>query len=231
MTDSKRYLAPLIAVPLAAGCSQQDRLPDVGTAAEPIAQSAAEAPRRPALVLAFGDSLYAGYGLARSESFPAALERALKADQFDAEVINAGISGETTAGGRARLASVLDRLERKPDLVLVGLGANDVFRGFSPEQTHRNLEAIILELKARGMPVMLTGITAPAGLRHPYFARFEAVHSELARRQGIELEPSLLEGVITNRGLLLPDGVHPNASGVSRMAQRVAPRVASILRP
>lgn len=159
------------------------------------------------------------------------MERALKAHQINAEVINAGISGETTAGGRARLASVLDRLERKPDLVLVGLGANDVFRGFSPEQTRRNLEAIILELKARGISVMLTGITAPAGLRHPYLALFEAVYSELALRHGVELEPSFLEGVITDRSLLLPDGVHPNAAGISRMAKRVAPRVASILRP
>jgi acyl-CoA thioesterase I len=181
-------------------------------------------------VLAFGDSLYAGYGLARSDSFPAALERALRQNDVRAEVINAGVSGETTAGGRARLTSVLDRLERKPDLVLVGLGANDVFRGFSPEQTMRNLEAMILELKSRRIPVMLTGIAAPAGLRHPYLARFEGVYSELARKHGTQLEPSFLEGVIGNRSLLLPDGVHPNAAGVSRMAGRVAPQVASILR-
>lgn len=146
-------------------------------------------------------------------------------------MINGGVSGETTAGGRARIASVLDRLKRKPDLVLVGLGANDIFRSFSPEQTRGNLEAIILELKRRGIPVMLTGIAAPAGFRHPYLARFEAVYSDLARRHDVTLEPSFLDGIIANRALLLADGVHPNAAGVARMAQRVAPHVEDILKP
>jgi acyl-CoA thioesterase-1 len=192
--------------------------------------SSLEAVQKRALVLAFGDSLYAGYGLARNDSFPAALERALGGHGITAQVINAGVSGETTAGGRGRLESVLQRLERRPDLVLVGLGANDVFRGFSPDQTRRNLDAIIRELTGRGIPVMLTGIAAPAGFRHPVLARFEAVYSDLARQHGVELEPSFLEGVSTNRGLLLADGVHPNSAGVSRMAQRVAPQVAAILR-
>lgn len=231
MTDPRRYLAPLIAVPLAAGCSQQSGLAQAGSSAEPAAGTQADAPQRRALVLAFGDSLYAGYGLPRSDGFPAALERALEGQGVQAEVINAGVSGETTSGGRARIASVLDRLEHKPDLVLVGLGANDVFRGFSPEQTRRNLEAIILELKARDIQVMLTGIAAPAGLRHPYLARFEALYPELSTRHGVALEPSFLDGIITNRSLLLPDGVHPNAAGVSRMAQRVAPQVAELLQP
>lgn len=189
-----------------------------------------EAPRKRALVLALGDSLYAGYGLARYDSFPAALERALDGHGVAAQVINAGVSGETSAGGRGRLESALQRMDRQPDLVLVGLGANDVFRGFSPDQTRRNLDAIISELKGRGIPVMLTGIAAPAGFRHPYLARFEAVYSDLARQHGVELEPSFLDGVSTNRGLLLADGVHPNAAGVSRMAERVAPQVATILR-
>lgn len=180
-------------------------------------------------MVAFGDSLYAGYGLPASQSFPAALQRALASQGLAAQVVNAGVSGETTAGGRARIASVLDRLKRKPDLVLVGLGANDVFRGFSPEQTRANLEAIILELKRRDIPVMLTGIAAPAGFRHPYLARFEAVYAQLAQRHDVTLEPSFLDGIITDRRLLLADGVHPNADGVTRMARRVAPQVGALL--
>jgi acyl-CoA thioesterase-1 len=211
VTDPKRS----IALPFVEERTQQD-----GTARRG---------NRQALVLAFGDSLYAGYGLRSSDSFPAALERALAVQGTAAEVINAGISGETTAGGRGRLVSVLDRLDREPDLALVGLGANDVFRGFSPDQTRRNLETIILELKRRRIPVMLTGIAAPAGLRHPYLSRFEAVFSNLARLHDIALEPSFLDGISTNRALLLPDGVHPNAAGVSRMAHRVAPQIASLL--
>jgi len=169
-----------------------------------------------------------GYGLRPSESFPAALEKALESRGLDAEIVNAGLSGETSAGGRARLTSVLARLDRRPDLALVGLGANDLFRGFSPEQTQRNLEAIILELKGRDIPVMLTGLTAPAGIRHPYLSRFEAVYPALARRHGVALEPSFLEGIVSDRSLLLHDGIHPNAAGVKRMAQRVAPQIASI---
>lgn len=231
MTDPKRYLASLIAVPLAAGCAQQDSLGHAGSSTGPVERPVAKAAESRALILAFGDSLYAGYRLPRNETFPAALQRALERQKLAAQVINAGVSGETTAGGRARIVSVLDRLDRKPDLALVGLGANDVFRGFSPDQTRRNLEAIILELKARDIKVMLTGITAPPGLRHPYLARFESVYSELSTRHGVALEPSFLDGIIANRSLLLPDGVHPNSAGISRMAQRVAPKVAALLRP
>jgi acyl-CoA thioesterase-1 len=220
-----------MAVPLAAACSNGQAATSNDGKAAPASEQKAQAPQRSSLVVAFGDSLYAGYGLTSSQSFPAALQRALGSQGISAEVINAGVSGETTAGGRNRIGSVLDRLKRKPDLVMVGLGANDVFRGFSPQQTRANLEAIILELKRRGIPVMLTGIAAPAGFQHPYLARFEGVYADLARRHGVALEPSFLDGVITNRKYLLADGVHPNAAGVSRMAERVAPQVAAVLRP
>jgi acyl-CoA thioesterase-1 len=183
----------------------------------------------PRLVLAFGDSLYAGFGLAPTQAFPAALERELEERGVDADVVNAGISGDTTAGGLRRLAVTLDRLPRNPDLVVLGLGANDALLGFDPGQTRRNLEAMVTELKRRGIPVLLTGITAPPDLKHPYFSRYEAIYPEIARRHGVALEPSLLEGVLTGRDMVLPDGVHPNAAGAALMAERVAPRAAESL--
>lgn len=223
-----------MAVPLAAGCSGQAAQDLAGSEARDrasVVQSDSVELQKPALVLALGDSLYAGYGLTSSQSFPAVLQRKLVAQGIAAEVVNAGISGDTTAGGRARLAAALDRLDRKPDLVLIGLGANDVLRGFSPHQTRANLEAMIVELKGRDIPVMLTGITSPAGLRHPYLISFETIYPELARKHQVPLESSFLEGVLTDPRLLLQDRVHPNAAGVVRMAERVAPQVAELLPP
>jgi acyl-CoA thioesterase-1 len=181
------------------------------------------------LVLALGDSLYAGYRLAGSDSFPAALERALDALGVGAEVVNAGVSGNTTSDGLRRLRPALDRLHRKPDLVLIGLGANDAFQGVGPEQARRNLETMILELQRRDICVMLTGITAPSGWQHPFFTRYEAIYPELAARHGLAVETSFLKGVMTRRDMLLPDGLHPNAAGVAKMAEWVAPQIAALL--
>jgi acyl-CoA thioesterase-1 len=180
-------------------------------------------------VLAFGDSLYAGYGLAPGQAFPAALERELEERGIDADVVNAGISGDTTGGGLRRLAGTLDRLPRKPDLAVLGLGANDALIGLDPARTRTNLEAMIAELKRRNIPVLLTGIVAPDDMRHPYFRRYETIYPEVARRHGADLEPSLLEGVLTRPEMLLPDGLHPNAAGAMKMAERVAPRAAESL--
>ena len=185
---------------------------------------------RRALILAFGDSLYAGYRLAASQSFPAALQRSLGERGIAAEVVNAGVSGNTTADGLRRFRPTLDRLERNPDLVLIGLGANDAFRGVVPEQTRRNLEEMIVELRARDIAVMLTGITAPTPWRHPYFDRYEAIYPDLAARYGLALEESFLEGIMARSDLLLPDRVHPNAAGVAKMAERVTSKVAEILK-
>jgi acyl-CoA thioesterase-1 len=240
MSNLGRYAKPLLALQLA-GCAPEAE--QLAAAHERAAKAAAHeraakaaAPERKApeqerrsLVLALGDSLYAGFGLEPSQSFPAALERALAARGVAAEVVNAGVSGDTSAGGLRRLPDILERLPAKPELALVGLGANDALRGFDPAETRRNLEAILTELQRRDIPVLLTGITPPAGLRHPYFDRFVAIYPELARKYGAELEPSFLEGVLTRRELLLGDGVHPNGAGVRVMAERVAPLAARSL--
>ena len=182
------------------------------------------------LVLAFGDSLYAGYGLKQDQSFPAVLERELEEKGIAAKVVNAGVSGDTTAGGRARLAFTLDGLERKPDLAVVGLGANDALRGIDPSETRRNLDAIVGELDKRGIPVLITGMMAPRNLGSAYVSSFDSIYPELAKQYDAKLDPFILEGVITRPDLLLSDGIHPNDAGVRVMAARIAPMAADRLK-
>ena len=183
------------------------------------------------LILAFGDSLYAGYGLDRGQAFPAELERQLEAGGMAAEVINAGVSGDTTAAGLARLEFTLDGLRRKPDLAIVGLGGNDVLRGLDPAETRANLEAIVRELDRRGIPVVLTGMMAPRNLGRDYVGKFDAIYTDLAKRYNARLDPFFLAGVIDDPKLMQSDGIHPTAAGVGIMAKRVAPIVAEALKP
>lgn len=223
--------AALLQVLLLAGCGERDDRaaapPAVNAAAVAAAPAAATVPvrGRQRLVLAFGDSLYAGYGLKRGEGLPAAIERGLRGQGIDARVIDAGVSGDTTAGGRRRLAYTLDRLERAPDLVLLGLGGNDALRQVAPAETRANLAAMLAELKRRDIPVVLTGMMAPPNLGPDYADSFNAIWPDLARRNGAVLDPFILDGVIGNRALLLPDGIHPNARGVARIAARLTPLV------
>ena len=229
--NSGRYVALLLPLQLASGCAQQAQTPPVeqeDASVERPAVQAAQAQER--LVLALGDSLYAGYGVGRAESFPAALERELDRMGIPAKVVNAGVSGDTTAGGRARLAFALDGLERSPDVALVGLGANDALRGLDPAETRRNLDAILAELKRRNIPVVLTGMMAPRNLDHAYFRSFDSVYPDLAKKYDAELDPFFMEGVITDPKLLLGDGLHPNAAGIRKMAARVAPLAAQQLK-
>ena len=229
-------MAALAAAQLAACSAEPERQADGEAAAvnaAPAQGSSIPSPQElqaeERLVLAFGDSLYAGLGLDRSQALPAILERELEDRGIPARVVNAGVSGDTTAGGLRRLAFTLDGLERTPDLAVVGLGANDFLRGFDPAETRRNLDSILAELKGRGIPVILTGMMAPRNLDSPYIKSFESIYPELARKHGAELDPFLLEGVITRPDLLLGDRMHPNAAGVERMAERLAPMVAEAL--
>jgi acyl-CoA thioesterase-1 len=235
MTNFWRYVGLLLLVQWAVACS--DGAP-VGEAVENGTvtgnAAAAQAPR-PALaedsrlVLAFGDSLYAGYQLAPNEGIAPALERALEARGIAARVVNAGVSGDTSAAGLQRLAFTLDGLDRRPDLAIVGLGGNDALRGLSPAETRRNLAAILAELRRRQIPVLLTGMMAPRNMGADYAASFDPIYPDLAREYGAELYPFFLDGVITRPELLLGDGMHPNARGVDAIVERVAPRVAGEL--
>lgn len=194
----------------------------------PVAEAA---PTRERLVLAFGDSLTAGYGLKSSESFPARLEGLLRAEGHKVSVHNAGVSGDTTTGGKARLNQVLKGLKRKPDLVIVELGANDMLMGHNPKVTEANLDAILSELKARGIPVVLAGMFDTTSLGFSYFDQFNAIYPRVAKRHGATLYPFFMKDVVLNKALLLNDRVHPNAQGVKVIAKNILPTIrAELLR-
>ncbi len=176
----------------------------------------------PVTILVLGDSLTAGYGLAEGDAFPAALERALVAQGYSVRVINAGISGDTSAGGEARLEwSLAD----DPDLVILALGANDALRGLSPDQTRTNLAAIITRLQERQIKVLLAGMMAPRNMGENYYNSFDQIYPELAQEFDLSLYPFFLEGVAGKPELNLADGIHPNVAGVEVMVEGVLPLV------
>lgn len=178
-------------------------------------------------LLAFGDSLTSGWGLAARDAFPAQLERALHAaGRKNVRVIASGVAGDTSAGGRARLAwSLADR----PDAAIVELGANDGLRGIDPTSTYGNLDAILVELKRRGIPVLLAGMYAPPNLGSEYGEAFNAIYPRLAERHGVVLYPFFLEGVAVEPALNQPDGIHPNGDGVAVIVERILPYVMRVL--
>ena len=182
------------------------------------------------LIVAFGDSLYAGYRLAPNEGLAPQLQAALKTDGINARVHNAGVSGDTTAAGKTRLAFVLDNLERKPDLVVLGLGGNDMLRGVKPEQTRANMASMLDELKKRQIPAVITGMLAAPNLGADYARGFNPIFPELAKQYGAPIYPFFLEGVVTDSALMLPDGIHPNAKGVSRVVEGLSPLVEAALK-
>ena len=179
-------------------------------------------------VLALGDSLTAGYGLARDQSFAAQLEALLRRRHPDARVHNAGVSGDTSAGGLARLPRVLASLTQRPDLAIVELGANDLLRGIAPERMRTNLDAILSELARCGIPVLLAGMLAPPFLG-AFAGRYNAVFPDLARAHGVPLYPFFLDGVVGDPALTLADRIHPNARAVGIVAGRILPHVEAAL--
>jgi acyl-CoA thioesterase I len=181
------------------------------------------------LVVAFGDSLYAGYQLAPSEGLAPQLQAALNAKGIKARVHNAGVSGDTSAAGKARLGFVLDSLERKPDLVLLGLGGNDMLRGIPPAQTRANLTEMMTELKKRQIKVVLTGMVAAPNMGSDFAKAFNPIYPDLAKKFNAPLYPFILDGVIMDKTLMLQDNVHPNAQGVVKVVANIAPMVAESL--
>ncbi len=228
-----QYGALALFVQLAVACSDKTPVPPpAGNDAQAVNQAAAAVPAAgERLVVAFGDSLYAGYNLDQDKGLAPVLEKALTARGVKARVVNAGVSGDTTAAGLARLAFTLDGLPRKPDLMLVGLGGNDMLRGLSPAETRSNLDAILAELQKRGIPVLLTGMLASPNMGPDYAAAFNLIYPELARKYKVGLYPFMLDGVIGERALQLPDGIHPNDEGVAVIVGKLAPVVAGALKP
>ena len=220
------YGTALLIVQLLAACSQaapeQNAVTNSSAASAPAPSAVAPDAK---LIVAFGDSLFAGYNLEQDQGFAPALERALSAQGIKARVFNAGVSGDTSAAGLQRLSFMLDGLDRKPDLVIVGLGANDMLRGLSPEATRANLDAILDALDKRGIPAMLTGMLAAPNMGADYASAFNPIYPDLAKKHGARLYPFFLDGVIGEPKLLLPDGIHPNDKGVELIVERIAPTV------
>jgi acyl-CoA thioesterase I len=211
------------------GCGQSP-VADAPPKAEKSALKAGEQTQYDKLVVAFGDSLYAGYRLGPNEGLAPQMQAALKAKGINARVHNAGVSGDTTAAGKARLTFVLDNLERKPDLVVLGLGGNDMLRGIKPEETRANMQAMLEELKKRDIDVVLTGMLAAPNLGPDYARSFNGLFPELAKQYNAPLMPFLLNGVVTEKTLMLDDGVHPNAKGVAKIIDTLTPLVETKLK-
>lgn len=180
----------------------------------------------PVRIVVLGDSLTAGYMLAARDAFPEQLERQLKAAGVKVEVANAGVSGDTTAGGLARLDW---SIPSGTDAVILELGANDALRGLEPGKARINLDAIIKRLKARGVDVLLAGMLAPANLGEDYARSFNAIFPALAREHGVLLYPFFLQGVAMRAKLNLGDGIHPNAEGVTLIVEGIRPKVEELI--
>jgi acyl-CoA thioesterase-1 len=180
-------------------------------------------------ILAFGDSLLAGYGLHDGESYPAKLEAALRARGINARIANAGILGETTQQGLSRLAGVLDAQRVKPELVIVSLGANDMLQGKSPTETQANLEQILKILQARDIRVLLLGMMAAPDLSAAYARDFNPIYPSLAHQYGAQLVPFFLQPLQGKPDLLQPDRVHPTALGIEEIVAATVDDVAEAL--
>lgn len=176
---------------------------------------------------AFGDSLSAGYMLAAGDSFPAQLQVALAAKGYKVEVVNAGVSGDTTAGGLQRLDWSLP-----PDVdgVILELGANDALRGIDPHITKDNLDKIISKIKDKGADILLAGMKAPGNWGPEYQATFDVIYPELAGKHNLPLYPFFLEGVIGEDGFTMDDGLHPTTKGVAELVKRILPDVEALLK-
>jgi acyl-CoA thioesterase I len=180
----------------------------------------ASAQGRPYTIVALGDSLTAGFGVKRSEAFPARLDARLKAMGYPVRIANAGLSGDTTAGALARFDFAVPQ---GTNGLLLGIGANDMLQGMSPAAASRNIEAIITRAKARNIRVALLGMRAPTNWGAAYRTAFDAIYPTLARKHGLSLDPFVLEGVALNPALNQADGIHPTPVGADRIAARLVP--------
>jgi acyl-CoA thioesterase-1 len=195
--------------------------------AEPaFAQASAAIGAKPIKMVVLGDSLSAGFGLAGSDAFPAKLQKALKARGIPVEMINAGVSGDTTSGGRDRLDWSVPEGTRA---VIVELGANDALRGTDPAVTRAALSDIVTRLRARGIAVLLCGMLAPPNYGNDFAARFNAIYPDIAKSSGVPLYPFFLKGVAADAKLNQADGMHPTAEGVEIIVNNILPTVEAFL--
>jgi acyl-CoA thioesterase-1 len=186
----------------------------------------ASAAERTIKIVAFGDSLTAGYQLPAQDTFPVQLERALKAKGFAVEIANAGVSGDTSSGGLSRLDwSVPDGT----DAVILELGANDMLRAIDPKVTREALTEIVRKLKARGIEVLLCGMLAPRNLGPDYTNAFDSIYPDLAKTNGLLLYPFFLDGIAADAKLNQNDGLHPTTAGVAKIVEGILPKVEELV--
>lgn len=191
-----------VAAPIAAENALDDAIPVMGD---------------PVNILAFGDSLFAGYGIGLEASYPATLESALRAKGINASVTNAGVSGDTTAAGLQRFAFTLDAQKQSPDLVIIELGGNDLLRGLSPDQTRANIDAMLKELQSRQIDAMLMGMRAPPNYGPEFQASFDGLYGDLARQYDADLVPFFLESIYQSPDLFQSDRIHPTKEGIEQI--------------
>ncbi len=217
----------VLALPLAA-CGQEappsQPRAEASASVEPAPVSGPE--RR---IVAFGDSLFAGYGVDKADAYPAQLEAALRAAGVNARVTNAGISGDTSAAGRQRLAFTLDAQEAKPDLVILELGGNDLLRGLSPDETRANFEAMLDELRRREIPVLLMGMRSPPNYGAEFQQEFDGLYPALAEEYGVPLVPFWLETIYQDASLFQSDRIHPTEEGITRLVTATVDEVREAL--
>ena len=184
----------------------------------------------PVKLLALGDSLTAGYGLAHDEGFVGRLQQAIDRAGLDTHVIDAGVSGDTSAGALARLDWALgDDAASRPDAAIVELGGNDALRGLPPARMEQNIGAILDKLQARHIPVLLSGMIAPPNMGSAYSQEFRAAFDRLSRRPGLIYDPFFLQDVATHDALVQSDHIHPNAAGVQIIVARMMPEVSRLI--
>jgi acyl-CoA thioesterase I len=188
-----------------------------------LAQSAAD---KPIKMVAFGDSLTAGYQLPPNDAFPAVLARALEARGHKVEIINAGVSGDTTAAGRDRIAWAVPP---ETEAVILELGANDALRGLDPAKARENLDWMITTIKAQGADILLAGMVAPRSMGESYFKPFDMMYSALAEKHGLLLYPLFIEAIALKPSLNLADGLHPNAKGVTAIVASILPKAEELI--
>ena len=234
MPVSRWSIMPLFFA-LAACGSGGDRSPDASAPKQAASGMPAVQPSPVAgperHILAFGDSLFAGKGVGLQRSYPAQMQDALRSKGINAVIVNAGVSGDTTAAGLERLAFTLDAQSKKPDLVLLELGANDMLRGISPKQTRANLSAMLDELKQRGIAVLIMGMRAPPNYGADYEKSFDAIYPDLAKQYGAKLVPFWLQSIYQRPELFQSDHLHPTVEGVGVLVKATEQAVEQALPP
>lgn len=225
-----RWSIPLLALALGS-CGSEPAEAPAPPRAEAASPTNAEVPLSgpERHILAFGDSLFAGYNVAKEESYPARLEAALRARGINAHVTNAGVSGDTSAAGAQRFDFTLGSMQRKPDLLILELGGNDLLRGLSTGEVRENLSDIIKKAQREGIDILLMGMEAPPNVGAQYAAEFKAVYADLARQYGLDFIPFWVEAVAGKPELIQRDRVHPTEQGIEVLVSDTLDEVVAAL--